>query len=138
MHQTFDRILAACRSEAQLKCDLFQGRQSKNYTGAGGMVFPTRHHCNPEFYSPITTDSGVIYAQVDKKGKKLKKPRQGNELHIFNTSSSSSSVRDVDCDGMSVETPLVTSEDGRSSSNSEESKFNKINNIKYEDRESQV
>ena len=100
------------------------------------MVMPSRHHPNPQFYSPITTDSGVIYAQVDKKGKNLKKPRLGNELHIFNTSSSSSSVRDVECDGASVETPLVTSEDGRSSTNSDESKFNKIN--KYEDRESQV
>ena len=52
-------------------------------------------------------------------------------------------------DGVSVETPLVTSEDGRSSSNSEEvrgrgssnseeAKYNKTNSIKYDDRESQV
>ena len=38
----------------------------------------------------------------------------------------------------SVETPLVTSEDGRSSATSEESKGNKVNTIKYDDRESQV
>ena len=95
------------------------------------MTMPTRI-CNPGFYSPITADQGVIYAKVDKE-KKLKKSSQGTELQMLSTSES-----DCDVDGISVETPLVMSEDGRSSSNSEEAKFNKISKIKYEDRESQV
>ena len=106
------------------------------------------------FYSPISTDvvtdhhPPVIYAKVDKKGKKFHQKRgHENELNIFNTSSESS-IRDGDCDAISAETPLVTtSDDGRSSSNSEEAKYNrseesgkinKIKTIQYDDRESQV
>jgi len=86
------------------------------------------------FYSPITPEEGVIYAKVDK-GKKIRRQR---ELNYLNTSSDSS-VREGESDSISVETPLVTSEDGRSSSNSEDCKFNGIRTIKgYEDRESQV
>ena len=59
-------------------------------------------------------------------------------MNIFNTSSESSVRGDQDCDMVSVETPLVTSDSGRSSSNSDEAKYNKINSIQYDDRESRV
>ena len=93
-------------------------------------------HSQRGFYTPIATDTEpVIYAKVDK-GKKYK--QRGNEMNIFNTSSESSVRGDQDCDMVSVETPLVTSDDGRSSSNSDESKYNKMNSIQYDDRESRV
>ena len=97
----------------------------------------------------VSNHPPVIYAKVDKKGKKFRQQQRGheNELNIFNTSSESS-IRDGDCDAVSAETPLVTtSDDGRSSSHSEEAKYNrseetgkmnKMNTIQYDDRESQV
>lgn len=115
------------------------GKPNKEYNQ---MTMPSRsrhgHRGDYTPISPISSDNnGVIYAKVDK----VKKMRQrhGKELNIFNTSSESS-VHDHDGDesGITVETPLVTSDDGRSSSNSEESKYNKINTITYEDRESRV
>ena len=85
------------------------------------------------FYSPIIPDDNVVYAKVDK-GRKSKK---NGDVNFLNTSSDSS-VREGESDTISVETPLVTSEDGRSSSNSEDCKFNGIKTITYDDRESQV
>ena len=65
---------------------------------------PSRHHPRgrgQHSYAPIAAeaeDTSVIYAQVDKG----KKRRRGRDLNIFNTSSSSSSVRDAaDCDAIS-------------------------------------
>ena len=65
---------------------------------------PSRHHPRGRghhSYAPIAAeaeDTSVIYAQVDKG----KKRRRGRDLNIFNTSSSSSSVRDAaDCDAIS-------------------------------------
>ena len=84
-------------------------------------------------YSPVRPDEGVIYAKVDR-GKKNRRQR---DLNFLNTSSDSS-VREGESDSISVETPLVTSEDGRSSSNSEDCKFNGIRTITYDDRESLV
>ena len=84
------------------------------------------------FYSPVSPDDNVVYAKVNKGGKKRKR-----DLNFLNTSSDSS-VREGESDSISVETPLVTSEDGRSSSNSDDSKFNGIRTITYDDRESQV
>lgn len=84
-------------------------------------------------YSPVRPDEGVIYAKVDR-GKKNRRQR---DLNFLNTSSDSS-VREGESDSISVETPLVTSDDGRSSSNSEDCKFNGIRTITYDDRESQV
>ena len=82
----------------------------------------------------MRTEDQAIYAQVNK-GRKC--GRQGKEINLFNTSSDSS-VREMEGDNISVETPLVTSEDGRSSANSEESKYNGMKRIKYDDRESRV
>ena len=82
----------------------------------------------------MRSDDHVIYAQVNK-GRKC--GRQQKEMNLFNTSSDSS-VRDPEGDSVSVETPLVTSEDGRSSANSEEAKYNGMKRIKYDDRESRV
>ena len=79
----------------------------------------------------MKTEDHAIYAQVNK-GR-----RQQAERNLFNTSSDSS-ARDTEGDNISVETPLVTSEDGRSSANSEESKYNGMKRIKYDDRESRV
>jgi len=84
------------------------------------------------FYSPISPDDNVVYAKVNRGGKKTKR-----DLNFLNTSSDSS-VREGESDSVSVETPLVTSEDGRSSANSDDSKFNGIRTINYDDRESQV
>lgn len=81
----------------------------------------------------MRTDDQAIYAQVNK-GRKC--GRQQKEINLFNTSSDSS--RETEGDNISVETPLVTSEDGRSSTNSEESKYNGVKRIKYDDRESRV
>jgi len=112
------------------------GKPNKEYSQ---MTMPNRsRHGHRGVYTPMASDNdGVIYAKVDK----VKKMRQrhGKELNIFNTSSESS-VHDHDGDesGITVETPLVTSDDGRSSSNSDESKYNKMNTISYEDRESRV
>ena len=78
----------------------------------------------------MRTEDQAIYAQVNK-GRKC--PRQQKEINLFNTSSDS-----AEGDNISVETPLVTSEDGRSSANSEESKYNGMKRIKYDDRESRV
>ena len=97
---------------------------------------PSRH-CRggrPARYSPVRTEDTVIYATVDK-GKKFH--RKKNERNPFN-SSSDSSVRETEGDNVSVETPLVTSEDGRSSTHSEDSKYNAMRSIKCEDRESRV
>ena len=65
---------------------------------------PSRHHPRGRghhSYAPIAAeaeDTSAIYAQVDKG----KKRRRGRDLNIFNTSSSSSSVRDAaDCDAIS-------------------------------------
>ena len=82
----------------------------------------------------MKTEDHAIYAQVNK-GRKC--GRQQAERNLFNTSSDSS-ARDTEGDNISVETPLVTSEDGRSSANSEESKYNGMKRIKYDDRESRV
>ena len=87
-------------------------------------------HC---LYSPVRPDDGVKYAKVDRG----KKNRRQQDLNFLNTSSDSS-VCEGESDSISVETPLVTSEDGRSSSNSEDCKFNGIRTITYDDRESQV
>ena len=84
-------------------------------------------------YWLVRPDEGVIYAKVDR-GKKNRRQR---DLNFLNTSSDSS-VREGESDSISVETPLVTSEDGRSSLNSEDWKFNGIRTITYDDRESQV
>ena len=84
------------------------------------------------FYSPISPDDNVVYAKVNRGGKKTKR-----DLNFLNISSDSS-VREGESDSISVETPLVTSEDGRSSANSDDSKFNGIRTINYDDRESQV
>ena len=115
-----------------------QGKSGKDYSQ---LTMPSRLGAHRGLYTPITADEGVIYAKVDK-GKKFRKQQpRGSEMIVFPhhiSCSSSSSVREGESDAMSVETPLVTSEDGRSSSNSEESKCNKINSIKYDDRESQV
>ena len=131
----------------------FQGSKS-GCSDYSQLTMPSRR-CgrNRGFYSPIRTDivgdhPPVIYAKVNKKGKKFHQQRgHENELNIFNTSSESS-IRDGDCDAVSAETPLVTtSDDGRSSSNSDEAKYNrneesgkmnKMNTIQYDDRESQV
>ena len=78
----------------------------------------------------MRTEDHAIYAQVNK-GRKC--GRQQKEINLFNTSSDS-----TEGDNTSVETPLVTSEDGRSSANSEESKYNGMKRIKYDDRESRV
>lgn len=113
------------------------GKSGKDYSQ---LTMPSRLGAHRGLYTPITADEGVIYAKVDK-GKKFRKQPRGSEMIVFphhTSCSSSSSVREGESDAMSVETPLVTSEDGRSSSNSEESKCNKINSIKYDDRESQV
>ena len=116
-----------------------QGKSGKDYSQ---LTMPSRLGAHRGLYTPITADEGVIYAKVDK-GKKFRKHQaaRGAEMIMFpqhTSCSSSSSVREGESDAVSVETPLVTSEDGRSSSNSEESKCNKINSIKYDDRESQV
>ena len=76
----------------------------------------------------MRSEDQAIYAQV-KKGRKC--GRQQKELNLFNTSS------ETEGDNISAETPLVTSEDGRSSANSEESKYG-MKKIKYDDRESRV
>ena len=82
-----------------------------------------QHRGRSEGYSPVSSDETAIYAKVDK-GKKSRQQRGRNVLNISSDSS--------------VETPLVTSEDGRSSANSEESKYNGMKRIKYDDRESRV
>lgn len=85
-------------------------------------------------YSPVKSKDTVIYAKVDKGRKAERKQKQRT---IFNTSSDSS-VRDLEGDDISAETPLVTSDDGRSSANSQDSKYNGMKSIKYDDRESRV
>ena len=52
--------------------------------------------------------------------------------------SSDLSFLEVESDPLSLETPLMTSEDGRSSSNSDTCKSSKISFNSYGDRESQV
>lgn len=93
------------------------GKGRDNSTG----TLPARHR---QRYSPVGTEETAIYAKVDK-GKKVARHQKGRNM--LNISSDSS-----------VETPLVTSEDGRSSANSEESKHNGMKSIKYDDRESRV
>lgn len=85
-------------------------------------------------YSSVKSEDTVIYAKVDKGRKTERKQKQRT---IFNTSSDSS-VRDMEGDDISAETPLVTSDDGRSSANSQDSKYNGMKSIKYDDRESRV
>ena len=110
------------------------------------MTMPGRGHGRPT-YSPMDPEaSGAIYAKIDR-GRKTanggsKRFRDVNS--VLNTSSDSSVREGGGCggesssDSVSVETPLVTSEDGRSSSNSEESRHNRLRIITYDDRESRV
>ena len=106
--------------------DILQG-SGRDYCGS----LPPRR---PARYSPVRSTDSAIYAKVDK-GKKME--RKQKQRNIFNTSSDSS-VRDVEGDNISAETPLVTSDDGRSSANSQDSKYNGMKSIKYDDRESRV
>ena len=83
-------------------------------------------------YSPDSPDDNVLYAKLDRGKKKTKRG------FIFLNTSTDSSAREGESDSISVETPLVISEDGRSSSNSDDCKLNGIRTINYDDRESQV
>ena len=101
----------------KIKYALVQGKP-KNYCN---MTMPSgRGH---GLYLPFTPNEGVIYAKVHR----VKKKRRQWDLNT----SSDSSVREGESDSISVETPLVTSEDGKSSSNSEDCKFNGIGTITY-------
>jgi hypothetical protein len=110
-----------------IKVVLFQGKP-KDYCN---MTMPSG--CGHGLYSPVRPNEGVIYAKVDQG----KENRRQQDLNFLNTSSYSS-VREGESDSISVEIPFVTSEDGKSPSNSEDCKFIEIRTITYDDRESQV